>query len=103
MKFLSSPFGVRKLHMCFLLSDIVAVAVSYHAFEGMTVLIVAHRLSTIRNADLIFVVKDGKVVEEGSHADLIKIPDGAYSSLIRRQMDIHKKLEAGPSSSNKAK
>ena len=68
----------------------------------MTVLIVAHRLSTIRNADIIFVVRDGKVVEEGSHAELIENPDGAYSSLIKRQMDVHKKLEAG-TSTKKAK
>ena len=71
--------------------------------SGMTVLIVAHRLSTIRNADIIFVVRDGKVVEEGSHAELIKNPEGAYASLIKRQMDVHKKLETGNSSSKKAK
>ena len=62
---------------------------------GMTVMIVAHRLSTIRNADIIFLVKDGQVVEEGSHSELIQNPDGAYSSLIRRQMNVQKKLEEG--------
>jgi len=63
--------------------------------SGMTVMIVAHRLSTIQNADVIFVIKDGRVVEEGSHQTLIKNPDGAYSSLIRRQMDAQKKLDRG--------
>ncbi len=60
---------------------------------GMTVLIVAHRLSTIRNADIIFVMQDGKVVEQGNHAELIQNPSGAYTSLIRRQMDVQQKLE----------
>jgi len=60
---------------------------------GMTVLIVAHRLSTIRNADMIFVVKDGQVIEEGNHTDLIDKPDSAYASLVQRQMMVQKKLE----------
>lgn len=60
---------------------------------GMTVLIVAHRLSTVRNADVIFVVKDGRVIEEGSHDELIAKPDGAYTTLISRQMRAQEKLE----------
>jgi ABC-type multidrug transport system fused ATPase/permease subunit len=59
----------------------------------MTVLIVAHRLSTVRNADVIFVVKDGRVIEEGSHDVLIAKPDGAYTTLISRQMRAQEKLE----------
>ena len=55
-------------------------------------MIVAHRLSTVRNADIIFVVKDGKVVEKGKHNDLLEDKDGFYSSLIRRQMEAQKKL-----------
>eukprot|EP00977_Amphora_coffeiformis_P027244 scaffold34597_cov177-Amphora_coffeaeformis.AAC.12 len=60
----------------------------------MTVLIVAHRLSTVRNADKIFVVQQGNVVEEGKHDDLLE-KDGAYAQLIRRQMEAHTKLETG--------
>ncbi|VAH62905.1 unnamed protein product [Triticum turgidum subsp. durum] len=52
---------------------------------GITTLIVAHRLSTVRNADCIAVVHQGKVAERGVHDDLIKDPDGAYSHLIRLQ------------------
>ncbi|VAH78692.1 unnamed protein product [Triticum turgidum subsp. durum] len=52
---------------------------------GITTLIVAHRLSTVRNADCIAVVHQGKVAERGVHDDLIKDPDGAYSDLIRLQ------------------
>ncbi len=65
---------------------------------GMSVMIVAHRLSTIRNADIIFVIQDGHVIEKGSHTELIQNGDGAYSSLIRRQMDVHAKLENGDES-----
>ncbi|XP_072995684.1 ABC transporter B family member 9-like [Typha latifolia] len=49
---------------------------------GRTTIVVAHRLSTVRNADIISFVHKGKMVEQGSHDDLIKNPDGAYSQLI---------------------
>ena len=65
---------------------------------GMSVMIVAHRLSTIRNADIIFVVRDGKVVEQGNHLELIEKEDGAYASLVRRQMNVQKKLDGVSSS-----
>jgi ABC-type multidrug transport system fused ATPase/permease subunit len=65
---------------------------------GMTVIVVAHRLSTIRNADIIFVVQDGNVIESGNHTELSKNPDGAYAALIRRQMDAQNMLEAGKES-----
>ncbi|KAF7030275.1 hypothetical protein CFC21_041853 [Triticum aestivum] len=52
---------------------------------GITTLIVAHRLSTVRNADCITVVHQGKVVEQGAHDQLIKDPDGAYCQLIKLQ------------------
>ncbi|XP_027368719.1 ABC transporter B family member 4-like [Abrus precatorius] len=50
-----------------------------------TTVIVAHRLNTIMNADIIAVIHQGKVVENGTHSELIKDPDGAYSQLIRLQ------------------
>jgi ATP-binding cassette subfamily B (MDR/TAP) protein 9 len=61
--------------------------------SGLSVMIVANRLSTIRNADTIFVVQDGQVVEQGNHSELIET-DGAYSALVRRQMNVQKKLES---------
>ncbi|KAK9268100.1 hypothetical protein L1049_010539 [Liquidambar formosana] len=50
-----------------------------------TTVVVAHRLTTIRNADIIAVVHQGKIVEKGTHVELIKDPNGAYSQLIRLQ------------------
>lgn len=53
--------------------------------EGRTSIIVAHRLSTIRNADLIVVLDHGEIVEQGSHEELMCLPDGYYRGLIEAQ------------------
>ncbi|XP_074310728.1 ABC transporter B family member 21-like [Silene latifolia] len=50
-----------------------------------TTVVVAHRLSTVRNADVIAVIQQGKVVEKGQHSELVKDPEGAYSQLIHLQ------------------
>ncbi|NRA88703.1 MAG: ATP-binding cassette domain-containing protein, partial [Rhizobiales bacterium] len=52
--------------------------------KGRTTLIVAHRLSTIRDADRILVVEDGKIVEEGNHQDLME-KAGTYAKLVKLQ------------------
>lgn len=52
--------------------------------EGRTSFIVAHRLSTIKKADLILVMKDGKVIEKGNHDELLK-KDGFYKKLYESQ------------------
>ncbi|KAJ9696842.1 hypothetical protein PVL29_008847 [Vitis rotundifolia] len=57
-----------------------------------TTIIVAHRLSTVRNADMIAVIHRGKMVEKGSHTELLKDPEGAYSQLIRLQ-EVNKESE----------
>ncbi len=53
--------------------------------KDRTVLVIAHRLSTVRNADCIFVINDGVVVEQGSHNELLK-NDGAYAALYKTQL-----------------
>ncbi|CAH2038351.1 unnamed protein product [Thlaspi arvense] len=55
------------------------------AMVGRTTIVVAHRLSTVRNADIIAVVQGGKIIESGSYDELTSNPDGAYSSLLRIQ------------------
>ena len=56
-------------------------------FDGRTVIIVAHRLSTVRNADNIIVLDRGRIVETGTHEELVATK-GAYFELIRNQMEL---------------
>ncbi|CAI5527639.1 unnamed protein product, partial [Closterium sp. Naga37s-1] len=53
---------------------------------GRTIVLVAHRLSTVRNADSICVLEGGKVAENGTHEQLLEIPNGVYERLVRRQL-----------------
>ncbi|KAF7012919.1 hypothetical protein CFC21_027064 [Triticum aestivum] len=53
-----------------------------HVMVGRTTIVVAHRLSTIKGADIIAVLKDGAIVEKGSHDSLVNIKDGLYASLV---------------------
>ncbi|MBQ6425219.1 MAG: ABC transporter ATP-binding protein [Clostridia bacterium] len=55
-----------------------------HLMKGRTSFVVAHRLSTIRQADLILVVRDGKIIEQGTHSELMK-RRGYYYALYTRQ------------------
>lgn len=54
--------------------------------KGRTSLVIAHRLSTVKNADLILVVRDGKIIERGRHEELLKAK-GHYYSLYTRQYE----------------
>ena len=54
--------------------------------KGRTSFIVAHRLSTIKEADVILVMKDGRIIEKGDHETLLKI-GGFYSELWNSQFD----------------
>jgi ATP-binding cassette subfamily B protein len=56
-------------------------------FKGKTVLIIAHRLSTVKNADNIIVMKEGKIVEQGTHYQLVK-NKGEYFNLVKNQLNL---------------
>jgi len=56
-------------------------------FMGRTVIVVAHRLSTVKNADQIIVLDKGKVIEQGTHDQLIKLGQ-AYFNLVRNQLEL---------------
>lgn len=56
-------------------------------YKGKTVIIVAHRLSTVKNADMIVVLKGGKIVEKGNHEELID-KKGAYYNLVKDQLEL---------------
>ena len=60
--------------------------------KGKTSIIIAHRLETIRKADRIIVMDDGKIVEDGTHEDLLKIENGKYSHLYNVQFASKKVL-----------
>ncbi|KAL3640508.1 ABC transporter B member 25 [Castilleja foliolosa] len=53
--------------------------------KGRTVLVIAHRLSTVKTADTVAVISDGEIVEQGSHDDLLS-RNGIYTALVRRQL-----------------
>ena len=56
-------------------------------YKGRTVVIVAHRLSTVKNADNIIVLEGGRVAETGNHESLIA-QRGAYFNLVRNQLEL---------------
>ncbi len=49
--------------------------------QDKTVIVIAHRLSTIKEMDRIIVIEDGKIVEEGSHQQLLRVTNGVYQRL----------------------
>ena len=58
-----------------------------HYFEGKTVVVIAHRLSTVKYADQLIVLDNGKIVETGSHIDLTR-KKGMYYMLVKNQLEL---------------
>ncbi|MEZ4156878.1 MAG: ABC transporter ATP-binding protein [Candidatus Paceibacterota bacterium] len=57
--------------------------------RGRTTFVIAHRLSTVRHADIILVIKDGKIVERGKHEELVEKKGGEYRHLYELQVGLH--------------
>ena len=64
-----------------------------HLLKGRTSFLIAHRLSTIRHADVILVVKDGKITERGSHQELLA-KRGYYDELYSKQFEEEASMRA---------
>ena len=69
--------------------DVESEALVQQALENLmadrTTLVIAHRLSTVRRADLIVVIDEGRIHEIGRHKDLVRRPDGLYRRLYQLQ------------------
>ena len=73
-------------------SEAAVQAALGEALEGRTAVVIAHRLSTIRNADAILVIEDGRIAEQGTHAELITL-GGRYAELHDTQFAVEKTAE----------
>ncbi|MBA2366786.1 MAG: ABC transporter ATP-binding protein [Actinobacteria bacterium] len=67
-------------------SEVAVQAALGEALAGRTAVVIAHRLSTVRAADLILVIEDGRIVERGTHAELLAA-SGRYEELYRTQFE----------------
>jgi ATP-binding cassette subfamily B protein len=58
--------------------------------QGKTTIAIAHRLSTLRNADKLVILEEGEIVEEGSHEELLHKENGVYANLVKMQTEMAK-------------
>jgi ATP-binding cassette subfamily B protein len=58
--------------------------------QGRTTIAIAHRLATLRNADRLLVIDEGKIVEQGTHEELLAIEGGQFANLVKLQTDINR-------------
>ncbi len=74
--------------------DNKAEAVVQRAIDNLmqdrTVFVIAHRLSTVQNADKIVVINDGEIIETGTHEELLQEENGAYKALYNAQFKAKK-------------
>lgn len=55
--------------------------------HGRTTMVIAHRLSTVKSADVVAVIDNGMLVERGTHEELLAVPQGIYRALVERQLE----------------
>ena len=67
-------------------SEAIVQQAIYNLMKDRTVFIIAHRLSTVKNADQIVVIDHGEIKEMGKHEELLKKPDSVYASLYKTQL-----------------
>ena len=67
----------------------------YHLIQGKTTIAIAHRLSTLRHADELLVIDQGKLVERGTHDELMKLDNGIYQRLVTIQTEWSKTIAIG--------
>jgi ABC-type multidrug transport system fused ATPase/permease subunit len=70
-------------------SESIITASLNELMKDKTTFIIAHRLSTVRKADLVLVFKNGKIIETGTHEELLKIDGGEYKRLYELQIGLH--------------
>jgi len=75
-------------------SEAAVQAALERALTGRTALVIAHRLSTVRKADQIFVIQDGRIVQRGTHEELVA-SSGLYAELYQRQFASQESAPAG--------
>ena len=83
------PFGLHGLGFEFGFAETEKIVIENldRFFEGRTVVVVAHRLSTVKFADHLIVMDKGKIVETGSHIDLT-YKKGVYYTLVKNQLEL---------------
>ncbi|KAK0409791.1 hypothetical protein QR680_004760 [Steinernema hermaphroditum] len=82
-------------------SEIVVQSALKKASEGRTTVVIAHRLSTLRDVDRIFVIDKGIAVESGSHSELLSLQNGIFAEMFKAQQ--FKELDDSPSISKATK
>ncbi len=75
-------------------SEVLIQTALDNLMAGRTTLAIAHRLSTVKNADKLVVMEQGRIVEEGTHEELIQLEDGLYKRLVDIQTKLGSESEA---------
>ena len=88
----TNPFGHRYFIASYICLTILALVLIQNNFKNKTLLIVSHRVSCVKHADNIIVLENGKIIQNGTHKELIK-NEGFYKELYTKQnSEINKEI-----------